>query len=119
VAFSKCALHGKMYKGGASTFFLAVSNGRSRYSRRIQLCPDCSTITLDDLSRSMDKVTEGDEVFDVPETPECTNCHEIIDEPRWNVFLTAYPRGKPESQWYGLFCGECTRFLMGKYSLVE
>ena len=119
MAFSKCALHGKMYKGGASTFFIAVSNGRQRYSRRVQLCPDCATITLDEFANVTDKVTEGDEVFEINENSTCTNCHSILEDIVFNVFLTAYPRGKLESQWYGRFCGDCTRFLMGKWALTE
>jgi hypothetical protein len=107
-----------MYKGGASTFFIAAVDGRDRVSRRAQLCPDCSSITLDDFAHSLSKVTEGDEVFDVVEPLSCTNCGQALDGEGTQVFVSAYPRGKPDSQWWGKFCLACRTFLVDRWVLV-
>jgi hypothetical protein len=118
MAFSPCALHKKMYKGGASTFFIAAVDGRDRVARRAQLCPDCSTITLDDMARSLQKVTEGDEVFDIMDPTECTNCGAPFQGEGTQIFVSAYPRGKKELQMWGKFCSACRVFLVDQWALA-
>jgi len=118
MAFSPCALHKKMYRGGASTFFIAAVDGRDRVARRVQLCPDCATVTLDDMARSLQKVTEGDEVFDVTDTLACSNCGSAFGGEPTQIFVSAYPRDRKELQMWGKFCRDCRRFIVGQWALV-
>jgi len=118
MAFSPCALHKKMYRGGASTFFIAAVVGRDRVSRRVQLCPDCSTITLDDLSKSLKKVTEGDDVFDIEDSAECTNCGAPLQGSGTQIFVSAYPRDRKELQMWGKFCLSCREFIVKQWALT-
>jgi len=118
MAFSPCALHKKMYKGGASTFFIAAVDGRDRVARRVQLCPDCTAVTLDDLSRSLQKVTEGDDVFDVSEALACSNCGAGFDGEPTQIFVSAYPRDRKELQMWGKFCRDCREFLVKQWALT-
>jgi len=117
MAFSPCALHKKMYKGGASTFFIAAVDGRDRVARRVQLCPDCTRITLDDLLRSLQKVTEGDDVFDVVEPLACSNCGQDLPSEPTQIFVSAYPRNAKELQMWGKFCPSCREFLVEQWAL--
>ena len=117
MAFTPCALHQRMYKGGASTFFIAVVNGIQRRSRRLQTCPDCATVELDTLAQHLQKVSEGDDFYEVEEKTDCVMDGVPLDGQTWTMFVTAYPRGKPEQQWYGRLCPICADGVTRQYAL--
>jgi hypothetical protein len=107
MAFSACAKHGTGYKGGASTFFLRLVQGNETRGGKIQVCPNCAELLLDDLRQKFVKVSEGDDFYDFTEPFICANCGQGAAVHYQQFYGNAYPRGHTESQWYGRVCTAC------------
>jgi len=117
MAFTACDLHGQMYRGGASTVFLALVNGVDRKSKRVKLCKDCMTLTLDDIDSHLYKVSEGDTFFDQPEFLGCSWDGSDISNRSTAFFATVYPRGMSERQYYGQLCDSCRDLIAQRWAL--
>lgn len=107
MAFIPCELHGEKFLGGASSFYPALVRGSERHSRKLKTCRECAGKTLDDLAERFIKVSEGTEFFPYETPDRCGNCHNALTGQPWGFFVTAYPRGTVESQWYGQVCADC------------
>jgi len=108
MAFTPCAFHGAGYSGGASSFFLRLVDGGTQRGGKLQVCPNCATVVLEYLAKHFVRVSEGDTFFEFTEPLACANCGGDVSTERQGFYGNAYPRGKRESQWYGLICPDCT-----------
>jgi hypothetical protein len=117
MAFTPCAIHGRGYAGGASTFFLRVVQASDVIGGRIQCCANCATELLDKLATRMIKVSEGDEFYEYTDPMACLNCGGELGHQPWQFYGNAYPRGKAPSQWFGRVCTVCRDSVISDYSL--
>jgi hypothetical protein len=118
MAFVPCAIHGQMFKGGASTFFPALVNGSESHRKRVQTCPNCAAVLLERAQQNLQKVSEGDTFFEWSQPVDCANCHKTIGKERWAFYVSAYPRGLSESQWYGLVHPECVSAVAEDWNIT-
>jgi len=107
MAFTPCAVHGALYRGGANTLFIRLVNGATSVGGKLQACADCTTVLLEWFEKHISKVSEGDTFYDFPRSLACANCGGDLGEHPNALFVNAYPRGKSESQWYGQVCNKC------------
>lgn len=107
MAFTPCAAHGQLYKGGASSFFLRLVAGVSSTGGKLQFCPDCSSIVLEWLREHAIRVSVGDTFYPYAQPLSCGNCGGDLGDTPAALFGNAYPRGMVESQWYAQICGNC------------
>jgi hypothetical protein len=107
MAFTPCSAHGKLYKGGASSFFLRLVAGNTATGGKLQFCPDCASVVLDWLRDHAVKVSEGDTFYEYSMPLACGNCGGDLGGNAVAFFGNAYPRGMRESQWYAQVCAEC------------
>lgn len=117
MAFTPCARHGQMYRGGASSFFLRLVDGTTTLGGKLQFCPDCAMIILDYLREHCIKVSEGDTFLAEPTASSCLNCKAALNGHATAFFGNAYPRGMVESQWYGQVCPDCVDAVRTDLSL--
>ncbi len=107
MAFTPCSFHGKGYAGAASTFFLRLVTGGDQVGGKIQVCPNCATLVLEELAEHYQKVSEGEDFYDLHEQLDCSVCHGELNGGHVQFYGNAYPRGHRESQWYGRVCADC------------
>jgi hypothetical protein len=106
-----------MYRGGYSAFFVALVNGAESTRRKLRVCSNDATLLLEKAAAHLVKVSEGDEFYPQPNITACSNCHGDLGAHAQAVFVTAYPRGLLESQWYGQVCEACCSAVAEDWSL--
>jgi hypothetical protein len=107
MAFSPCAVHQGMYRGGASTFFLRIVDGNDTRGGKLKVCPNDASILLDWLQEHSAKVSEGETFYQMPLESKCMQCGNDVERTTVKFFGNAYARGHVESQWFGYVCREC------------
>lgn len=118
MAFTPCAAHGKMYAGGASTFFLRLVEGSTSIGGKLQVCPDCASVWLDYLAEHFQKVSEGETFFQFGPQEACSGCGNELGTAPLAFFGNAFPRGKVTTQWYGQVCADCVEAVSADLSLT-
>ena len=117
MAFTPCAVDGRKYAGGASTFFLRLVRATESIGGKIQMCPTHTIDTAAKLAQRFQKVSEGDVFFDYAEPHTCANCGGDVAEFEYTFYGNAYPRGSRETQWYGKVCAQCRDAVIDDFSL--
>lgn len=112
MAFTPCAWHGALYRGGANTAFIRLVEGGESVGGKLQVCANCATLCLDYLSDHAIKVSEGDQFYQFHQPTECSNCRGALNGSYSRLYANVYFRGRPESQWFGSICADCAGAVM-------
>jgi hypothetical protein len=107
MAFIPCHAHGGMFPGGASTAFVRLVNGLESYGGRQKLCPKCSNELLGYLTEHAVQISEGELFMREAVDDHCMNCLDQEAERPFKLYVSTFPRGRKEAQWYGEVCFEC------------
>lgn len=105
MAFFPCSLHGGRFRGAATHLYPAIVDGGSSDREHQRLCPDCAAASLVWAAKHAQEVNEA---TDYDESLDHMGC--IVDGATSGetlaFFLTAYPRGETERQFFGRVCRE-------------
>jgi len=105
MAFFPCDVHGTMFRGAASHFYPAIVRGQDSDREHMRVCQVDAASLLSWADAHASRVTEGTQFeLDGPST-RCLVC-DLQSAETDAFFLTAYPKGEEERQYYGRVCPE-------------
>lgn len=106
MALYPCSFDGARYRGASSAMYPAIVKGRDSEREHLRLCGPHFDQLESYCRQHLQQV-----VYDSPgpvqeELPICNLCGGALSDERL-VFVTAYPQGQEEVQFYGRTCGRC------------
>lgn len=117
MALYPCSFDGARYRGASSAMYPAIVQGRDSEREHLRLCAPHFEHLHKYCREHLEEV-----VYDQPaptqvDLPACRLCGGDVSEHRL-VFVTCYPSGQAESQFYGKVCVKCLPNLRKKLLLV-
>lgn len=106
MAMFPCSADGARYRGPQSTMYPAIVQGGQSIRERLRLCVPHFEQLLKYIGENLQEVVYDVAPSNEPSPSTCSFCGGDLDE-RKMVFVTAYPQGQAEVQFYGSVCTRC------------
>ena len=106
MALYPCSFDGARYRGPSQAMYPAIVDGAYSEREHLRLCPPHFQQLLEYCRQHFQEV-----VYDMPDAQQdkmavCSGCGGELDHAKL-VFVTAYPQGEEEVQFYGSVCTRC------------
>jgi len=106
MALYPCSADGARYRGPSQAMYPAVVHGTDSVRAHLRLCPSHFQEKLDYCRKYLEEVVYDSPAPSQEQLPVCVCCGSDVADNRL-VFVTAYPSGQQETQFYGHVCLDC------------